>query len=116
MLDVKKLLSKMLESKEDNLTGGYTRGAWKLYRRGNIVFLQVITFAPMPKGSFDLGVTIPEKYRPLRNCDYNLSRRGSTAAPVAMSVRPDGSVICYNYGAATTADVPYAQLIAWFID
>lgn len=117
MLNVKKVLSKLIYKKEVQLTGSYIQDSWKISRVGRTVYLQVHFFTAIPAGDFTLGEIIPEEFRPTRkNADFTLFRRANALSVMAFAVKTDGVINCYNYASAQSSGNQYTQLLSWTID
>ena len=116
MLNVKKVLSKLIYKKETQLTGSYIQDNWKISRVGRTVYLQVHFFSSIPAGSFSLGAIVPEEFRPKATKDFTLFRRSSTFMPMAFSVNDAGVINCYNYASAQSSGNQFTQLLSWTID
>lgn len=117
MLNVKKVLSKLIYKKEIQLTGSYIQDNWKISRVGRTVYLQVHFFSSIPSGSFSLGAIVPEEFRPIRQVNFTLVRRQTnTMSAMAFSVDEAGVINCYNYASAQSSGNQYTQLLSWTID
>lgn len=108
---------KGLEKSSTTLTGTYIPSAgWTLYKVGRLVLLQVTGFQDIPAGSFTLGATIPQKFRPAQDMTYTLERRNTDNSPIALTVNTNGGLVAYKYGTALSGSNPYNQVLAWFTD
>ena len=94
---------------------GVIYGSWPLYKRGNIVFLQVDAIASAPAGNTSLGIIIPSGYRPAANINFTLIRRANISSSIilALTISQTGEAAIYNYGSAISSATPFGGLFSW---
>ena len=94
---------------------GVIYSSWPLYKRGNIVFLQVDAIASAPAGNTSLGVIIPSGYRPAANINFTLIRRANISSSIilALTISQTGEAAIYNYGSAISSATPFGGLFSW---
>ena len=116
MLDVKALLLKLIPIKEDTtLSGGYINGSWQIRRYGNVVQLRLVDIKAYPTGSFSLGVTIPQEYRPLYSTTFVIIPRASSYRCLGLSVETNGNLSFYNYTSAVSSVSALNQTLTWIV-
>lgn len=115
MLNLKKLLTKMLTTETLSLTSQYASGIY-CCRCGKVVTLTLTNMSSVPNGQTITLFTLPTGWRPKHNC-VELLRNPTDAANTLMrlSVNTNGTVQVYQYGTATSPATTNASCTITFV-
>ncbi len=96
-----------------SVTGTYINKSWAIYKKDDIVFLQLNELKDFPAGAFSMSGVVPQGYRPRNTLNYSFVTRQASPKAIGMGIDANGTLSFYNYGPAVTGLMTVTTILTW---